>query len=191
MLLTAALVAATVFGIYQWRQRRQSSGAAMGAAIASKEAMEQVEETSRLVDFADALTRAPELESVAAAAGTHVPLLMPNRRAWVMIRAAGAWEPLMTVGDTAPADRERAARRAMGEGGLQVRLPSDDECFPVVIADTPVCVLGAASEPPLTAHHRGVLTTAVALLAASLKHAELRQQLQDAGRGSSPASRAG
>jgi hypothetical protein len=79
----------------------------------------------------------------------------------------------------------------MGEGGLQVRLPSDDECFPVVIADTPVCVLGAASEPPLTAHHRGVLTTAVVLLAASLKNAELRKQLQDGGRGFSPASRAG
>ena len=109
ILLTAALIAATVFGLYQWRQRRHSSGVAIGAAIASKEAMEQVEETSRLVNFAHALTRVPELESVAAAAATHVPLLVPNRRAWVMIRAAGVWEPLMTVGDTPPADRERAA----------------------------------------------------------------------------------
>jgi diguanylate cyclase (GGDEF)-like protein len=98
-----------------------------------------------------------------------------------MIRAQGIWEPLMTVGDTPPADRERAARRAMGEGGLQVSLPTDDECFPVVIADTPVCVLGVASEPPLTAHQRSVLTTAVALLAASLKNAELLQELHENG----------
>ena len=143
--------------------------------------MEQAEETSRLVNFAHALTRVPELESVAAAAATHVPLLRADRRAWVMIRAAGVWEPLMTVGDTPPADRERAARRAMGEGGLQVSLPSDDECFPVVIADTPVCVLGVASDPPLTAHQRSVLTTAVALLAASLKNAELLQELHENG----------
>ena len=143
--------------------------------------MERAEETSRLVNFAHALTRIPELKSVAAAAATHIPLLVPNRRAWVMIRAAGVWEPLMTVGDTPPADRERAARRAMGEGGLQVSLPTDDECFPVVIADTPVCVLGLASEPPLTAHQRSVLTTAVALLAASLKNAELLQELHENG----------
>ena len=180
-LFPAAIIAATVFGLYQWRQRRQLSGVALGAAIASKEAMERAEETSRLVNFAHALTRIPELKSVAAATATHIPLLVPSRRAWVMIRAAGVWEPLMTVGETPPADRERAARRAMGEGGLQVSLPSDDECFPVVIADTPVCVLGVASDPALTAHQRSVLTTAVALLAASLKNAELLQELHENG----------
>ena len=180
-LFPAAIIAATVFGLYQWRQRRQLSGVALGAAIASREAMERAEETSRLVNFAHALTRIPELKSVAAATATHIPLLVPNRRAWVMIRAAGVWEPLMTVGDTPSADRERAARRAMGEGGLQVSLPSDDECFPVVIADTPVCVLGVASDPALTAHQRSVLTTAVALLAASLKNAELLQELHENG----------
>jgi diguanylate cyclase (GGDEF)-like protein len=180
-LMPAAIIAATVFGLYQWRQRRQLSGVALGAAIASKEALERAEETSRLVNFAHALTRIPEIKSVAAATATHIPLLVPNRRTWVMIRAAGVWEPLMTVGDTSPSDRERAARRAMGEGGLQVSLPTDDECFPVVIADTPVCVLGLASEPPLTAHQRSVLTTAVALLAASLKNAELLQELHENG----------
>ena len=180
-LMPATIIAATVFGFYQWRQRRQLSGVAVGAAIASKEAVERVEETSRLVNFAHALTRIPEFKSVAVAAATHVPLLVPNRRAWVMTRTAGVWEPLMTVGDTAPADRERAARRAMGEGGLQVNLRTDDECFPVVIADTPVCVLGIASEPALTAHQRSVLTTAAALLAASLKNAELMQQLHENG----------
>jgi len=108
---------------------------------------------------------------VATAAVTHVPLLVPNRRAWVMVAVAGIWDPLMCVGDTPQADRERAVRRAMGEGGLQVRLPSDDECFPVVIADTPICVLGVAPDPPLTSHQRSVLTAAAALLSLSLKNA--------------------
>jgi diguanylate cyclase (GGDEF)-like protein len=87
----------------------------------------------------------------------------------------------MTVGDTPAADRERAARRAMGEGGLQVSLPTDDCCFPVVIADVPVCVLGVASDPPLTTHLRSVLTAAVALLAASLRNGELLEQLHQNG----------
>jgi K+-sensing histidine kinase KdpD len=174
------------------------SRAAIAAdASASKAATERAEETSRLVNFAHALTRLSGLESVAAAAATHVPLLVPDRRVWVMIRTAGVWEPLMSVGDAPLVERERAVRRAMGEGGLQVSLLSDDECFPVVIAETPVCVLGTASEPPLTAHQRSVIATAVALLAVSLKNAELLRELHehglrdDVGRGFSPASRRG
>jgi K+-sensing histidine kinase KdpD len=181
VLLPAAIVAATVFGVYQWRWRRQLGGVASDAAVASKAAMEQADENARLADFAHALTRISEVESMATTAATHVPLLMPNRRAWVMIRAAGAWEPLMSVGDTPLADRERAARRAMGDGGLQVSLASDDQCFPVVAADTPVCVLGVTPEPPLTAHQRSVLSTAVALLAVSLKNAEQLQKLHEHG----------
>ena len=180
-LLPAAVIGATVFGLYQWRQHRQLSSVALGAAAASHEATERAAETFRLVDFTHALTRFPDSTSVGAATAMHVPLLVPNRRAWVMIRTAGTWEPLMTVGDTAPADRDRAVRRAMGEGGLQVNLPTDDVCFPVVIADTPVCVLGVAAEPALTAHQRSVLTIAVALLAASLRNAELLQELHEHG----------
>ena len=180
-LLPAAVIGAAVFGAYQWRQHRQLSGVALGAAVASQGAAERAAETLRLVDFAHALTRFPDSTSVETATATHVPLLVPNRRAWVMIRSAGAWEPLMTVGDTAPADRDRAVRRAMGEGGLQVNLPTDDVCFPVVISDTPVCVLGVAAEPALTTHQRSVLTTAAALLAASLRNAELLRELHEHG----------
>src|SRR6186713_1479506 len=39
-LMPAAIIAATVFGFYQWRQRRQLNGVALGAAIASQEALE-------------------------------------------------------------------------------------------------------------------------------------------------------
>lgn len=180
-LMPAAIIAATIFGLYQWRHRRQLSAVAHGASLASREALERAEEMSRLVTFGHALTRFPDLKSVGSATATHIPLLVPNRRAWVMTRSSGQWEPLMTVGDTPPVDCERAARRAMGEGGLQVSLPSDDVCFPMVIADTPVCVLGVASDPPLTTHQRSVLTTAVALLAASLKNAELFRELHENG----------
>ena len=143
--------------------------------------MERAEETSRLVELRARAHAHSELKSVAAAAATHVPLLVPNRRAWVMIRAAGVWEPLMTVGDTPPADRERAARRAMGEGGLQVSLPTDDECFPVVIADTPVCVWAWRRSRRSRRTSGACSPPAVALLAASLKNAELLQELHENG----------
>ena len=49
----------------------------------------------------------------------------------------------------------------------------------MVIADTPICVLGVAAEPPLSEHQRSVLSTAVALLAGALKNAELFQEVHE------------
>jgi diguanylate cyclase (GGDEF)-like protein len=49
----------------------------------------------------------------------------------------------------------------------------------MVIADTPICVLGIAPEPLLSEHQRSVLSTAVALLAGALKNAELFQEVHE------------
>ena len=78
---------------------------------------------ARLVSFGHALTRFPDFDSVRAAAGSHIPLLLPSRRVWVMTRAKGQWEPLVSVGDTPAADRERAARHAVGEACSWARRP--------------------------------------------------------------------
>jgi hypothetical protein len=185
--LSAAAVVALAFGVYLWRRRRQLSRSASAVAVA-KEPTGRSEGLSRLAAFAQALTRSAERSDVAAAAVTHLPLIVPNRRAWVMTRTAGVWEPLADVGDTPAADRERASRRATSEDGLHVRLPSDDECFAVLAEDAPACVVGVASHPPLTAHERSALAAAAAVLSVSVGNAGLRQR-RDAGRDFSRASR--
>jgi diguanylate cyclase (GGDEF)-like protein len=175
----AVVVISLVFGFYQFYRRRELSLEAQGASQASRDASIRADEMARLVSFGHALTRFPDFDSVRAAAGSHIPMLLPNRRVWVMTRAKGQWEPLVNVGETPGPDRERAARHAVGEGGLQLGTPGEDVCFPMVIADTPVCVLGVAADPPLTEHQRSVLSTSVALLAGALKNAELFQEVHE------------
>jgi diguanylate cyclase (GGDEF)-like protein len=169
----AVVILSLVFGFYQFYRRRELSVEVRDASQASRDADQRAEETSRLVSLGHALSRYPDLDSVQTAASAHIPLLVPARRVWVMTRAKGQWQSLVNVGETAPADRERAARHAVGEGGLQLGAPDEDVCFPMVIADTPVCVLGVAATPRLTKHQRSILSTAVALLAGALKNAEL------------------
>jgi hypothetical protein len=176
-------LAARVFGFRRWRAHLQPDGTAAGDAIPLHNAPERGDALSRLADLAHALSRAPELTAVSSVASAHVPLLAPDRPVWVMARLAGLWTPLMAVGETPPMDREHAARRAMGECGLQITLPTDDECFPVLIADTPVCVLGVASAPPLSSDERRALAIAASLLAVSVKNAELTEALREMGPG--------
>lgn len=178
-LLPALAILAALFGFHQYRKQQEFREEALRASAATREASERAEDMSRLVAFGHALARFPDDESIRAATAAHVPLLAPYRRAWVMIRRQGHWESLISVGDTALTDREQSARRAMGEAEVQSIKPDDDICFPMVIADQPVCVLGVASDPALTDHQRSVLTTAVALLATSLKNAELFHDVRE------------
>ena len=103
-------------------------------ARAAQEATERAAEMSRLVAFGHALARThgqrvERLDS--AACCTRIcPLAPPGRGVWVMTRTrAGQWEPQATVGESMPADRERAARRALGEADPVVG-PSPRDLLP-------------------------------------------------------------
>jgi diguanylate cyclase (GGDEF)-like protein len=54
-----------------------------------------------------------------------------------------------------------------------------DVCFPMIVAGTPVGLLGVSPEPPLAEHQRVALAAAAALLAVSLKNAELFHEVHE------------
>jgi diguanylate cyclase (GGDEF)-like protein len=92
---------------------------------------------------------------------------------------AGHWESQAIVGESLSVDRERAARRALGEADPLVGTTPTEICFPMIIAGIPEGVLGVAPEPPLTDHQRSVLSAAAALLAVSLKNLELFREVKE------------
>jgi diguanylate cyclase (GGDEF)-like protein len=182
-LLPALVILATIFSFHQLRKRQEIRAESLSVARAGKEATERAAELSRLVAFGHALARTMDSQShdsIRAAMAAHIPLLAPGRDAWVMTRTrAGVWESLVAVGDSSPGDRERAARRALGEADPFIGPTPSEVCFPMIIAGTPEGVLGVAPEPPLTDHQRSVLSAAAALLAVSLKNAELFREIRE------------
>ena len=170
-LVPALVILAAVFIGHQLWKRRQVRAAAATSAAEAADATTRVVEMERLVAFGQALAKSLDEDSIQLATAAHIPLLAPGRGAWVLLRVAGTWRSLCAVGDGAQADRERLARKALGDGTNPVS--QDDVCFPMVVAGTPVGVLGVAPEPTLTEHQRSILTAAAALLAVSLKNAEL------------------
>jgi diguanylate cyclase (GGDEF)-like protein len=182
-LLPALVILATLFSFHQLFKRQEIRAESLSVARAAKEATERAGELSRLVAFGHALARTMDSQShdsIRAAMAAHIPLLAPGRDAWVMTRTrAGVWESLVAVGDSSPGDRERAARRALGEADPFIGPTPSEVCFPMIIAGTPEGVLGVAPEPPLTDHQRSVLSAAAALLAVSLKNAELFREIRE------------
>jgi diguanylate cyclase (GGDEF)-like protein len=116
-------------------------------AVQSREAKKRVGDLERLVAFSQSLARSLDLASIKAAALEHLPLLVPGRAVWVA-------SELLDLGE--PEDGDLAALR-----------------FPMTVAGTGVGVIGVPPGRPLTEEQRGMLVAAAALLAVSVKNAEL------------------
>ena len=181
--MPALVILATIFSFHQLRKRQEIRTESLSVARAGQEATERAAEMSRLVAFGHALARTMDSESSDSIRGVlhaHLPLLAPGRGVWVMTRTrAGHWESQATVGESMPADRERAARRALGEADPVVGPTPTEICFPMIIGGVPEGVLGVAPEPTPTDHQRSVLSAAAALLAVSLKNSELFREVRE------------
>lgn len=182
-LLPALFILATVFSFHQIRKRQEMREEARAVAADANSATERASEMSRLVAFGHALARAMDSDSsdsIRDVAVAHIPLLVPGRNTWVMTRVrSGHWESLVAIGESSPIERERAARRALGEAEPLVGPAPAEICFPMIVAGTPEGVLGVAPEPPLTNHQRSVLSAAAALLAVSLKNSQLLREVRE------------
>ena len=186
-LLPGLVILATVLLIHQLRKKQQVQADVLAAAAVARTATERAAEMERLVNFGQALARSLDDKTIHDAVSSHVPLMTPGRGAWAMVRSAAdpeggdgiSWQTLTVVGDSSAESRERAARRALGELDPAIGASDDDACFPMIIAGKPVGVLGVSSKPPLTEHSRNILAAAAALLAVSLKNAELFREVRE------------
>jgi diguanylate cyclase (GGDEF)-like protein len=157
-LLPALVILAAVFVFHQQRKKHEAWAEAIAAASDAKQADARVTEMERLVEFGQTLARALDFESIRDAASEHLPTLMPNHTSWAMVRTSMGTplQPLTT---------------AMESPG--------DIRFPMIVAGDPIGVLGVSPNPPITEDQRSVLTAAAAMLAVSLKNAELFREVRD------------
>jgi diguanylate cyclase (GGDEF)-like protein len=119
----------------------------------TRHATARAAEMGRLVALSQSIARSLDIDARRAAILEHVPLLVPGRRVW-------AASPILSLDE--PKDGDLAALR-----------------FPMIVAGTTVGVLGVPPGRPLTEEERGVLVAAAALLAASIKNAELFRDMHE------------
>jgi diguanylate cyclase (GGDEF)-like protein len=185
-LIEALIILTVVFVLHQQGKRQEAKAAAAAAQAVASQAEDRANELERLVDFGHSLGRSLDFESIREVVLEQLPKLTGSDEAWVLIRERGLWQALGGVRDSRR-DIERArghiADRAIVIDGPWPRDPVTTDghlCLPLTAGGFGVGVLGIPdTSGPLTASRRRVIATAAALLAISLRNAQLFRDVRE------------
>ncbi|MFP5378953.1 MAG: GGDEF domain-containing protein, partial [Vicinamibacteria bacterium] len=180
-LMPALLLLTGVFIVHQLRKRHEVLARAAAADAARTEAEKRAAELEQLVGFGHALARSLDYEAIRGAVTNHLPRLVGTDDIWVLLRRGSEWEAL--TGDTRTAGdamaRENLASQALTEP-LPQTVADRSVVFPMIVGGTPVGVLGVAPTAMALSHeHRRVVEAAAALLAVSVKNAQLFKDVKE------------
>jgi diguanylate cyclase (GGDEF)-like protein len=165
-LVPALLILAGVFIYHQLRKRVEARAQAAAAATEAQAANARANEMERLVAFGHALAEALDADAIRAAVMDHLPAIAPSRASWIMIRDGDDWQTFAEVGDVPPIEA-----RAASSAGVHT--------FSMSAGRTFLGVLGVGAIPVLGADERRTLEAAAALLAVSIKNAELFRVIRE------------
>jgi len=186
-LIPALLILIFVFFIHQQGKRQEAKAHAVAAEADAVQAQGRADELERLVHFGEALGRSLDLESIRDAATQHLPKLAESDEPWVMLRAGGHWQTLISTARDGRQDVERAreqiANRALqADGGSRITPVTADGqlCFALTAGGQTLGVLGIPDRAgPFTAGRLRVFAAAATLLAIAVRNAQLFQELRE------------
>ncbi len=184
-LLPALVLLTVAFVFHQFRRNSQEQAKAQAAEVATKAAQHRAEELERLVGFGQALGRALDFDSIRVAIGQHLSALAGTDKVWVLVREGTEWQALS--GDT------RGAEEVLQWGDIAEQLLASGAektpnqlaqpraiGFPLIVGGTALGVLGVRPEQgTLAADRRRIVEAAAALLAVSIKNAQLFREVKE------------
>ena len=182
-LMPALVLLVVVFVFHLYRRNQEETAKTEAAQLATREAEHRAEDLERLVLFGQALGRSLDFDSIRVAATQHLPTLTGTDRVWVLIQEGQEWHAL--TGDT------RGAEDAITWGDLARELLSSNPDktpsslidpsvgFPLIVGGQAVGVLGVRTRGGLPAERHHVVEAAAALLAVSVKNAQLFREVKD------------
>lgn len=190
-LVPALIILTGVFLFHQQSKRQEAKAQAAAAEADAVQAEARAAEMERLVAFGQALGRSLDIDAIREVVLQHLPKLAGTDETWVMMRVNGHWQALIGASPPGPAgrrdvDREREAianRALVRESESPNATPVAAEgyvCLPLAAAGHVLGVLGVPdTTAPMTEGHLRRLAAAAALLAISLRNAELFREVRE------------
>ena len=181
--LVPALVLLTgAFFFHQYRRNHMQQARAEAAMLATRDAEHRAEELGRLVGFGQALGRSLDFDSIRVAVSQHLPQLAGTDKVWVLVQDGSEWQAL--AGDTRGAEEVLQwgdlAEQLLAGGATEGTEGTPRELgFPLIVAGKANGVLGVRTSGALAADRRRIIEAAAALLAVSIKNAQLFREVKD------------
>lgn len=184
-LIPALFLLTAAFFFHQYRRTHEQQAKAEAAELAQKEAEKRADELERLVAFGQALGRSLDFDSIRTANAIHLPNLAGTERVWVLVREGPDWIALTgeARGVTDALQWGDLAEQLLATGAD--RTPNsltEDRAFgfPLVVGGVAMGVLGLRPEVGmLEPHRRHIVEAAAALLAVSVKNAQLFREVKE------------
>ncbi len=184
-LVPALVLLTAAFFFHQYRRNHQQQAKAEAAMLATKEAEQRAEELERLVGFGQALSRSLDFDSIRVAIMQHLPTIVGTDRMWVLVQQGADWMAL--AGDTRGAEEVLQwgdlAEQLLASGPDKTPQQINDERatgFPLIVGGKAVGVLGVRPQSGVLAgDRRRIIEAAAALLAVSVKNAQLFREVKD------------
>ena len=183
-LLPALVLLTFAYFVHQIRRHHQVEAHAAAAEEATREAERRAAELERLVSFGQAMGRSLDFDSIRVAIAQQLSDLTGAQRLWALVRQGTQWEALS--GDT------RGAEDVLQWGDLAEQLlsSSPDKTpspltnraigFPLIVGGAAMGVLGVHPEGGVLApDRRRIIEAAAALLAVSVKNAQLFREVKE------------
>jgi diguanylate cyclase (GGDEF)-like protein len=177
-LLPALFLLTGVLTLHQLVKKNQSQAQAAAAQVATDAAEKRAGELERLVSFGQALGRALDFDAIRVAIGHHLFAVAGTDKVWVLVNTGSSWQPLM--GEPPGTDNDKQLSQFAEELVKQGLRADGTLGFPLVVGGAPVGVLGIRPEGGhLDLSRRRILEAAAALLAVSVKNAQLFREVCD------------
>ena len=183
-LLPALVLLTVAFVLHQYLRSHQQQAKAAAAELAAKDAEHRAEALERLVTFGQALGRALDFDSIRVAVIHHLPTIAGTQQVWVLVHQGTEWEALH--GETRGTDHvlqlADLAEQLLSNGADKMPTTVTDRAvgFPLIVAGKPVGVLGVRPDGGVLAQdRRRILEAAAAMLAVSVKNAQLFREVRD------------
>jgi diguanylate cyclase (GGDEF)-like protein len=164
------------------RSRRDAGRAAAAAAAEAAQERARSAHLERLVGFSRSLGGALEPASIRDVFWRYLPGFADNREVWMLTHSASGGDAVFSDATAARPETARLleslARQALNEATLGEvstygALLDDYLCFPMLVGQTAVGVVGVRNDPPLVLDDHGPLSAAVALLAIAIRNGQL------------------
>lgn len=186
-LVPALIILTVVFVVHQQGKRQEAKVRAAAAEADALQAGTRASEMERLVTFGQALGRSLDRDTIRDVVAQHLPKLAGTEDVWVLLRADGHWHALGGTARDSRCELERtrelvADRALITEGSWESDAIAAEGhlCLPLTAGGHPVGVMGVPdSAGPFTDGRQRVLAMAAALLAISLRNAQLFHEIRE------------
>lgn len=187
-LLPGLVVLVGALAFHEYSRRLQARAAAQRAAAEVAQERQRSAELERLVAFGGALGTALDSVALRQIFWRYLPAFARDRELWALTRTKAGWENVLRDATAASVRTSEALESiatdalsapTYGDAHAEGILVEHDVCFPMVVGDASLGVVGVRNEPPMSIADRRGVGAAVSLLAIAIRNVQLLTQTRE------------